>query len=384
MASRRGNARSADGSSAPLRVLWLIKGLDRGGAEGLLALMARFSDRDAFRYEVAYLLPDRRTLVEEFQGQGIPAHCLDAGPDWHLGWAVRLRRLLATRGYDIVHVHGPYVAGIARPVVHSLPRRTRPTLIYTEHLPWSGYVLPTRALNALTFRLDDVHIAVSEAVRRSIPRWANGTVRVIRNGIDLEAVRRHLATRETVRKELGLTPGEFVVCTVANLRAQKRYVDLLRAAQMLRTNGSTVQFLAIGHGPQEAALDELHRRLRLGPTFRFLGRHEQPARVLAASDAFVLASDFEGLSLAMLEALALGLPVVGTAVDGITECVRHGREALLVPPRRPELLARAIEALVRDPSGRSVMGRAARERSRGFDIAGSVSQLEALYREAIA
>jgi glycosyltransferase involved in cell wall biosynthesis len=379
--SRSGPA--LDAWTSGRRVLWLIKGLDRGGAEGLLSLMSRFADRRAFRYEVAYLVEQRRTLVGELRSRGIPVHCLKSGREWNLGWAVRLRHLLKAQRYDVVHIHSPYVAGIARLVVRSLPATYRPALIYTEHLPWSGYVVPTRVLNALTYPLDDVHIAVSEAVRHSIPAWVNGTVRVIRNGIDIEQVHRHAAARSEARSELSVSPTQFLVGTVANFRPQKRYPDLLRAAGLLISRGVDVRFLAVGHGPQEAELLALHRGLGLGARFLFLGRREDPARILAACDAFVLASDVEGLPLAMLEALALGLPVVATAVEGVTECVRHEQEALLVPPRRPDLLADAVETLARDPDRRSALALRALERSRTFSIAEATASVEAVYREVV-
>jgi glycosyltransferase involved in cell wall biosynthesis len=372
-------ARPVNGS--PLRVLWLIKGLDRGGAEGLLSLMARFADRDRFQYEVAYLLPRRRTLVEELRGLGLPVHCLYAGREWNLGWAVRLRALLRQRRYDVVHVHSPYVAGISRLVVRSLPPRSRPVLVTTEHSPWSGYVLPTRLLNALTYRLDDAHVAVSDAVRAGIPPSMNGRVHVIHHGIDLERIQGVGAAREELRRELGIGAREVVVGTVSNFRPEKRYVDLLKAARLLLDRGVVARFASVGHGPEELDIRSMRDRMRLADRFLLLGYREDATRVMAAFDVFVLASTFEGLSLALLEALALGLPVVATAVGGIPESIDHGVQGFLVPPRRPDRLADALEPLIVDPALRISMGSAAELRGRQFDIAIAARQVEALYGE---
>jgi glycosyltransferase involved in cell wall biosynthesis len=114
--------------------------------------------------------------------------------------------------------------------------------------------------------------------------------------------------------------------------------------------------------------------------FHLLGYREDSARILAGCDLFVLASLYEGLPLAMMEALALGLPVVATAVGGIPEGVSDGVEGLLVPPGRPDLLAEALAALVRDQPLRERMSQAAWQRADYFDIGRAVRGTEAIYR----
>ena len=111
--------------------------------------------------------------------------------------------------------------------------------------------------------------------------------------------------------------------------------------------------------------------------FRFLGYVEDTGRFLSACDVFVLASGFEGLAVSMMEALALGLPVVATAVPGIEGEIRDGKEGLLVPVGRPELLAEAILTLVRDPERRNRMAQEARAGADRFDIVAAVRDIEA-------
>jgi glycosyltransferase involved in cell wall biosynthesis len=106
--------------------------------------------------------------------------------------------------------------------------------------------------------------------------------------------------------------------------------------------------------------------------------------VMAAFDLFVLASHYEGLPLALMEALVLGVPVVATRVGGIPEGVTDGVEGLLVPPSRPDLLAHAIETLARDPELRARMSTAAADRGRAFDIRGSARTMEGIYRAVVA
>jgi glycosyltransferase involved in cell wall biosynthesis len=94
-----------------------------------------------------------------------------------------------------------------------------------------------------------------------------------------------------------------------------------------------------------------------------------------------LASHYEGYPIAIMEALAVGLPIVATSVGGVPEGVRDGVEGLLVPPKRPDLLAEAIEALVADPARRAAMAVAAAERGRGYDIESAVARTEQIYRD---
>jgi glycosyltransferase involved in cell wall biosynthesis len=362
------------------RILWLIKGLGAGGAERLLLSAAELADRRAFSLQAAYLLPWKDALVGDLERAGVEVRCLGGGREWDLRWALRLRRLLRRERFDVVHVHSPYVAGFARLVVRSLPRDRRPKLMTTEHLPWYGYRRATRWLTRATFALDDLDVAVSEAVAESIPRKLRARVHVNPNGVAVEEIRARAVDREATRASLGAGDGEILIGTIARLDEQKDYAALLAAARSAIDAGAPVRFVAVGIGPLEEVLVERHRILDLGDRFRFLGRVEDPIRILAACDVFVLASRYEGLSVALLEAISVGLPVIATAVPGIVGVVRDGREARLVPPSDPASLSRAIVELAGDADRRVEMGRAACSRAEAFDVGLMVRRTEELYR----
>ena len=368
----------------PIRVLWLIKGLGPGGAERLLVSSARVRNATDFDIEVGYVLPEKSELASDLENLGIPVHCFRGGRDFDPRWAVRLRRLLQERRYDVVHVHAPYVAALARIVVRSLPKGRRPRLVYTEHLPWFGYRPATRFMNALTYRLDDVQLAVSKAVVDSVPRRLARRLRVMHQGIDVEAERSALAGRDEARAEMAVKPDTLLIGTVANYREQKDYPNLFAAARRVVAEIPFARFIAIGQGPQEAEINALYAAEVFGDRFRLLGRRDDVAHVLAACDVFVLASKNEGLPIALVEALALGLPVVATAVGGTPEVVSDGLEGLLVPPSSPDQLASAIERLATDPDLRARMSSAAAERSKHFDIARAVGETESMYRGIVA
>jgi L-malate glycosyltransferase len=362
-----------------LRVLLLIKGLDHGGAERLLSLMAEARDRERFDYEAAYLLPWKRGLVKNLERAGLVVHCLQGGKEWNATWGLRLRRLVIDRHIDVIHAHSPYIAGIARMTTRSLPPSARPRFVYTEHLPWDCYVTATRVLNALTFPLDDAHLAVSAAVRDSIPRPLRRRVEVAIHGIKRDDVLSQAGFRDGVRAELGVAPHEVLVGTLANLRPQKGYPVLLEAARLVLDAGLPARFVAAGGGPAESEIRARQKALGLGDRFLLLGRREDAIRILAGCDVFVLSSLYEGLPVALMEAMTIGLPVVATAVGGVVEAVTAGREGLLVPPGRPDVLAQAIADLVSDPRRRGEMGQAARRRAASFDIVRVVRRVEQIY-----
>jgi glycosyltransferase involved in cell wall biosynthesis len=366
------------------KVLWLVKGLGPGGAERLLVEAAAVHDRDRFSFEADYLLPWKDALVPELEARDVPTRCLQVRDERDPRWAVRLRRRLVREPVDVLHVHNPYPAIFARLVVRSLPRRIRPKLVYTVHNTWTSFRWPTRVLNGVTYALDDADIAVSERVADTIWRPLRARTEVVVHGIVLAAVRAQAARRADVRAELGIAEDELVAGTVANFRAQKDYPNLLAAARLLADRGVPLRFVAVGQGPLEEEMRALHRELGLGERVLLLGQRSDAVAVMGACDLFTLASDNEGLPVALMEAMALGLPIVATAVGGVPEVVSTGREGVLVPPKDPVALAAALETMAADPQERARAGCAAKAASAQFDIAETVRRVEAVYRSVLA
>lgn len=359
------------------RVLWLIKGLGPGGAERLLVEHARIGGEEGFDFEVAYLLPWKDHLVPELEALGVPTMCLQVRTVADLRWVTRLRRVVHTHGIDVVHVHSPALAACARPALRL--RRHPPAIIVTEHNRWQSHRPVTRLANRATRRFDDATIAVSDDVRASMGRAGRG-VEVLRHGIDVARVRGHVATRESVRAELGVGPGEILAVTVANLRAGKGYPHLLAAAKTVLDEDARIRFAAAGQGPDEAAVRALHDDLRLGDRVRLLGYVPDAARLIAAADLFVLASLHEGLPLVVMEALALGVPVVATRTGGIPELVEHDVSGLLVEPGDAHALAAAIVE-ASDPITRARLAAGARQQGVHVDARAAVDRLNELYRD---
>lgn len=361
---KRSVTRGSAGQDDRVRVLWLVKGLGPGGAEQLLVSSARVADHDRFAYEAAYLRADKNHLVPRLADAGVPARCLTTGPRGRFLWPLRLRRLMA--GFDVVHAHSPLLAGAARVLARTLPRR--PVTVSTEHNVWSSFLWPTRLINAATTALDAQRWAVSEEVLRSMAPRARRSATVLVHGIVLNADVPEAGTRERIRAELGIPLDAVVATTVANFRREKDYPNLLRAARQAIDADPNLWFVAVGQGPLEAEVRALHAELGLGERFLLTGYRADVPDLLAASDLFTLGSAFEGLPVSIMEAMNAGLPTVATAVGGVPEAVVDGETGLVVPPGDFERLADALVELSTDGERRARMGEAARERSSRYDI----------------
>lgn len=359
-----------------MRVLHVIKGLGAGGAERLL-LSLTAARGDDVELHIAFVLPWKSHLVADLEAAGAQVHLLGGRHGLaDLTWAGRLRRLIGVVRPDVVHLHSPAVAAVGR-VVARLDRH-RPLIVSTEHNVWPSFGRLTRLANGVTLPLGDATLAVSDEVRASVWASRRDAVRVVVQGVEVSALGARRHERAAARAHLGIDPEDVLVVNVANLREKKDHPTLLQAAHACRDHPH-LRFMSVGQGPLEGEMHDLHRHLGLGERFRFLGHHPDPVAVLAAADVFTLTSRHEGLPISMLEAMALALPVVVSAVGGIPEVVTDGNEGVLLPPGDPGPFAAAYVRLADDRAERRRLGDAAARRAADFDIARTQAELEALY-----
>lgn len=355
----------------------LVKGLGIGGAEKLLSEGARFWDRDRFEYHVAYVLPWKDQLVGDFEALGIDVHRLSDSGRTTPALAWRLRRLVRSTGADLVHAHLPYTGILAR-VSAGVP------VVYTEHNLAGSYATATRVANRITYSRHDLAIACSEPVRESLAAYP-GEVVTIPNGVTCD-VDPNSAT--AARAELGLDHGTPLVVHVGNIRAGKGHDNLVRATARLCESGFGGLVVSIGVAHDPADLERLRAdaaTLGVDEHLTFLGRREDALAFTAACDVYVNPSEFEGLPVAVLEAMCLGRPIVATSVGGVPSVIRDGDTGLLVPPGDPAALAAAVRSLLDDPARAARLGKsAARHAHAELDLATMVRRVEAVYDEVLA
>jgi glycosyltransferase involved in cell wall biosynthesis len=257
---------------------------------------------------------------------------------------------------------------------------------YHDEIVSEGRLL--RAIDRLTFQWSHAVVCCSEAVRRSVSARIGGRVArqaTIPFGVDL---RRFAATELATRQELGLREGGPLIGTVCRLVEPKKGLSvLLEAMAALKRQKADLgcQVLIVGEGPSRRLLEAMSDQFGLSRCVVFAGVRRDIQRILPLLDVFVLPSLYEGFGIAILEAMAVGKPVVATCVGGIPEFVLPGETGLLVEPGNAAALADAIASMLRDPDRATRMGANGRSRVQaGFQISTVVRRHEQVYEACLA
>ena len=367
--------------TGPARILELLVSTDLGGGPAHVRDLVAGLAGPEFRFTVAgpaagALLPALTAAGADFEP--VAANRLSVGA---LRDTVRLAR---ARRIQVIHSHGKGAGLYGRIAA----RLTGAAAIHTFHgIHPAGYgrlyLRLERALARWSFAV--VHVSESQAGEaRALGLAPAGRTRVIVNGIDAALVRAVAERAPMSRAALGLRPDALVLATVARFDAVKRLEVLVRAVSLLVARVPEAQLLIVGDGPERDTLRALARTLAPGDGVVFAGAIPDAARVLPVVDLYVTASRREGLPLAVLEAMACGLPVLATAAPGHVDAVEPEVTGRLVPLDDAPGLAAAAALLLRDPALRARMGRAGRERvERHFSHARVLAEIADLYRAAV-
>ena len=301
------------------------------------------------------------------------------GLDWRLPW--RIASLVRHEKIQLLHTHnaGAHLYGAIGARLAGVP------VLHTEHTGKTFEAVQSRRANRFAARFTDYTVAVSADNAKYIcdEEGVNpARLMVLPNGIPLPPVTQ--TDLAALRRKLGLPVGCRVIGTVGRLVPVKNYSLLVEAFARLAWQQTDLHLLFIGDGPVRAELEAQVQALNLAPFVHFLGMRSDIAELLSLLDAFVLSSLSEGLSIALLEAMAAGCPIVATAVGGNRELIQDGATGLLVPSGDGESLANAIARLLKNPPLAHQLGAAARDLVRArYSIKAMCGQYEALYRQLI-
>lgn len=297
------------------------------------------------------------------------------GPMGDLVALYRLFRILQKEDLTVVHTHTPK-AGLLGQYAALFARV--PLRVHTIHgLYFPGFMKPqmrflyvlleraTMQFSRLNFSQnpEDVPVAIAEHICKA------DRIEQVGNGIDLrrfEASEHSAAQRAQTRAELGLAPEHVVIGMVARLVEEKGWLEMLRAAAILKAQDSRVRFVFIGGfepGKKDAIRAEALREHGIDDVAQFLGHRTDVPQLYAAMDIFALPSHREGFPRAPMEASAMGIPCVVTDVRGCRQTVDDGVTGFVVPARAPELLAAALDKLVRSETLRRTLGAGARRKA---------------------
>jgi len=329
---------------------YIVNTLNAGGTEKLVVEM---SLKFAAEFDVIVVCLDEPGIwAEKLREQGIPVHCLWRQPGLDLLLALRLARLLRRCNACIVHAHqctAWFYAALARLFY------ARPRLLLEEHgrfYPEQDKPLKRWINKLLIGRLTHRFVAVSEDIRVRLQRYEGLDARrieVIYNGVMPEP-QLPAEARQALRAELGLTPDSFVVGTVGRFDPIKNLPMLVGSLAEARRRMANVRGLLIGDGPMRPEISALLGREGLEQSVRMPGFREDARRVIQCMDLFVLASFSEGTSIALLEAMAAGVPVAVTQVGGNPEIVHAGETGWVVPSGAVEALTEAIVESASNPA----------------------------------
>lgn len=339
----------------------------------------RFADRSRFDFSYAFFLPWKDAMAPALRDLDAEVLCL--GGRNNLEILLSARRLaghLRHARIDVLHCHLPIAGAVGR----IAGRLAGTPVVYTEHNKQERYHVLTRRLNAATWRMQAAAIAVSRDVAASIESNI-GTklpVHVVLNGVDVGRFDRSSSGVSDIRRRLDIPEDAPVVGTIAVFRVQKRLEDWLAAAAIIRRREPRTRFLLIGDGPLRETVDNEIRRHGLDDCVHLPGLQEDVRPYLAAMDVYMMSSIFEGLPIALLEAMSMECAPVCTAVGGIPELIDDGKNGLLTVAGEPEELASAVCSLLSDSDRRGRLSSEARKTvEAGFSMRRMARELEAIY-----
>jgi glycosyltransferase involved in cell wall biosynthesis len=362
-----------------ITALLIIKPERGAGAEMVLVEAAARLNPDRFRVICGLLTPDTEHVIPpglptvDFRMPGLNGWVWLRFL-WQLIWVIYRRRV------DLIHVNS-YVPGNYARLAAALMQ----VPIVIDH--WHGFTRFNRKRRLICrtlARFTDLSLAVSRGVKDYLVSEIGldpVKVRVVPNGVDVASIDAARPGAE-VRRELGLPAAAPVLGLVGRLdHWGKGHRELFTAMAQLRAR-YPVQALIVGGGRRIDEVKALAASLGLAAAVHFLGPRRDVPDLLRVMDVFVLPSYSEGVSLALLEAMAAGRPVVATAVGGLPEVVTDGDTGLLIPPRDPNALARALERLLADPAWARQLGANARARVRAhYSLDRLGREINAIYGE---
>jgi len=381
-----------------LSVLHLITRLERGGASDCTLWQALGATRRGHSVTLASgptdtpsLLLARARRQPGLRLVEIPSLARPLRPFWDLRALLAVVRLLRSSRFDVVHLHTSKAGALGR--IAALLAHQTERVIHQPHghlfygyygrLGTSLILLAERCLAPLARRLVTLtHAGAEEHLSRGLGR--RDQYRTLPSGIDLGRLRAARSGREACRRRLGYGPDDRVVGTLARLEPIKGVEEVVRGFCAVARSRPHLHLFVAGDGPLRARLIDLARRAGVLERVRLAGEWIAPEEILPALDIFVLASRNEGMGRALVEAMALGIPVIGTAVGGVPELLLEGEAGLLVPPGRPQPLADAMARLADERVFAAALGRRGRARSVAFGAGRMVHSLLRLYREVAA
>ena len=365
-----------------MKIFYLITDLEPGGAENLLLEFCKYISKEEFDISVGYL-KGKGGLKKIFKKAGIRVFDLNMRTRIDVFCLLRLAGFIKSEKFDIVHTHlidadifgffAAKIAGIRR-------------IVSTKHNTDDFRKKRTIPMLLDTFVGNKVsmNIAVSNSVREFLIKYQKikpEKIEVVYNGINIEKFLPR-KNKEKAKTGLGLNPKDHVIGLIGRFEKQKGHVYLVEAASKIISDIENVHLVFLGEGSLKKSIQGEVERLKLKSQVTFLNLREDVAAVLNAMDILVLPSLWEGLGMVLLEAMAAGVPVLASDVDGIREAVVNNQTGILVPPADSGKLAEQVLALLKDEYLRCTLSKNGRDFvEEKFNINKFVNKMESIYQQ---
>jgi glycosyltransferase involved in cell wall biosynthesis len=360
-----------------IKILHIIKSLGRGGAEMLLPETLKLHDKEKFEFHYIYFFPWKNQMVEALEEAKGRVSCFEAKDNIRL--LVQYKKIIfycRKQDINLIHCHLPWAGFVGR-LVH---RKTGIPVIYTEHNMQERYHIVTKTINKLSFNSQSLALGVSQDVSNSIKKniKPKTPVQTLLNGVNTESFQKSVDSK--VRLELGIPKDAIVIGNVAVFRFQKRLLEWLQVIKKIREKNSNVYGIIVGNGPLEEEIKKAWNDLELEKVVFFPGLKTEVKPYYEAMDIFMMSSSFEGLPIALLEAISMQCAVVSTDAGGIKEVIRNGKDGIICPVDEWEQLVDKVQILIDEPQSLETFKIAGRRRViESFSLQRMVKELEQLY-----
>ena len=339
-----------------------------GGAERVVVSLARGAGEAGHAVAV---VSGRGELLGELEGEHYPLPVLERRP-WRVGLAAwKLDHALRDWYPDLLHCHNP---GTAAVTALATARGRRSTALVSVHgVPEADWAATARILKLARLPV----VACGPGVRDALSEHGVEALATVANGVSPPPPP---VRREDLERELGLAAGGRLLVSVGRLVEAKNHALAIRSLRSI----PDATLVVAGEGPLRGRLELTAAEEGVADRIVLAGLRSDARELMGAADVVIASSRSEGLSMAILEALAAGRPLVATAVRGVREILAHGRDALLVPEDDPGALAAAVCGLLEDPAFAAELGARGRELAQRFTERAMVSDYLGLYGQLAA
>jgi|SRR5690242_4993961 len=369
------------GATTKIKVLEAIYQGNIGGGESHVLDLIGELDRSGF--EPVVLSFTKGQMMEKIREKGVKNYVLPSTASFDIKKWWKVRALIKNEEIDLIHVHGTKAALNLLWAAKSL----RVPLIYTVH-GWSFHDdqspvkkrLRVLTEKFLTGRMDqNISVSLSNQVRGK-KHFRNFESVVINNGIDLRKFNPRRNDYADIRRELNIPSEVTLVSYIARITRQKNPFVMIKAFAKTLEKSRNIRLLVVGDGELKEPVIQMAKELLLQDHVIFQPFREDIPAILKATDIYCLPSLWEGLSIGLLEAMAMGNAIIASRVDGSKEIIQHGRNGIFIDPEQPEQLANAILLLHQDQAFRQQLQHAAIQTIEGrFNTTVMTRGIESLY-----